>query len=233
MHAHAAECDSWVVDRNYHKSWNMTSWWRVRTTNGTAGGWPTGNANWRWTTFVLFASFVQSTSSEGIRPEHSVAVVLLETPDNAPTRPLKIHCTPTSPFISSLTSSRYWIEPCAGLWALYFPKFRMPLVAFTVGSDSGSETQNFNFDESCVRKILLRYTTVHDYSWGDPEVVANAWNRLRIKELFNLIFAIIRIELVHKLARFCWECEKFCFFFQMFNTNSCRTYPPPLFTTCS
>lgn len=22
--------DFWVVDRNYHKSWNMTSWWRAR-----------------------------------------------------------------------------------------------------------------------------------------------------------------------------------------------------------
>ena len=31
--------------------------------------------------------------------------------------------------------------------------------------------------------ILLRYTTVHDYSWGDPEIVANVWNRVQIKDL--------------------------------------------------
>lgn len=27
---HACAPDFWVVDRNYHKSWNMTSWWRAR-----------------------------------------------------------------------------------------------------------------------------------------------------------------------------------------------------------
>lgn len=81
--------------------------------------------------------------------------------------------------------------------------------------------------------ILLWYATVHDYSWGDPEIVANVWNLLQIKELFSLIFAIVRIELVRKLARFSWECEKFCSFFQMFDTNSRRMYPPILFATCS